>query len=132
MDYNVHTPYGIHLIVVNFWEDYLLRNAKGNGSYSRYVLRYKNAIQRRMDYVDVPSSKLKEAILELLKREGLEEELKEDLHKVESLTQLQGIKARYIFCLYTHLLTLTFSFTRSIFSLHFFTVPVLPFSISLY
>ncbi|MFN3870291.1 MAG: 30S ribosomal protein S8 [Aquificaceae bacterium] len=30
----------------------------------------KNAIQRRMDYVEVPSSKLKEAILELLKREG--------------------------------------------------------------
>ena len=30
----------------------------------------KNAIQRRMDYVDVPSSKLKEAILELLKKEG--------------------------------------------------------------
>jgi len=28
--------------------------------------------------------------------EGLEEELKEDLHKVESLTQLQGIKAKYI------------------------------------
>ena len=27
---------------------------------------------------------------------GLEEELKEDLHKVESLTQLQGIKAKYI------------------------------------
>ncbi len=30
----------------------------------------KNAIQRRMDYVDVPSSKLKEAIVELLKKEG--------------------------------------------------------------
>ncbi|MFN3599436.1 MAG: 30S ribosomal protein S8 [Aquificaceae bacterium] len=30
----------------------------------------KNAIQRRMDYVDVSSSKLKEAILELLKKEG--------------------------------------------------------------
>lgn len=30
----------------------------------------KNAIRRRMDYVDVPSSKLKEAILELLKKEG--------------------------------------------------------------
>ncbi len=30
----------------------------------------KNAILRRMDYVDVPSSKLKEAILEVLKREG--------------------------------------------------------------
>lgn len=30
----------------------------------------KNAIQRRRDYVDVPSSKLKEAILELLKKEG--------------------------------------------------------------
>lgn len=30
----------------------------------------KNAIQRRMDYVDIPSSKQKEAMLELLKREG--------------------------------------------------------------
>ncbi|WP_448584313.1 30S ribosomal protein S8 [Thermocrinis sp.] len=30
----------------------------------------KNAIMRRKDYVDVPSSKLKEAILEVLKREG--------------------------------------------------------------
>ncbi|RMH06165.1 MAG: 30S ribosomal protein S8 [Aquificota bacterium] len=30
----------------------------------------KNAILRKKDYVDVPSSKLKEAILELLKREG--------------------------------------------------------------
>ncbi|MEJ7620439.1 MAG: 30S ribosomal protein S8 [Aquificaceae bacterium] len=30
----------------------------------------KNAISRRMDYVDVPSSRLKEAILELLKKEG--------------------------------------------------------------
>ncbi|MCS7171110.1 MAG: 30S ribosomal protein S8 [Aquificaceae bacterium] len=30
----------------------------------------KNAIKRRMDYVDVPSSKLREAILELLKKEG--------------------------------------------------------------
>lgn len=30
----------------------------------------KNAILRRMDYVDVPSSKLKEAVLELLKKEG--------------------------------------------------------------
>ncbi|RMH79605.1 MAG: 30S ribosomal protein S8 [Acidobacteria bacterium] len=30
----------------------------------------KNAISRRMDYVDVPSSKLKESILELLKKEG--------------------------------------------------------------
>ncbi|MGC8852476.1 MAG: 30S ribosomal protein S8 [Hydrogenobacter sp.] len=30
----------------------------------------KNAIQRRKDYVDVPSSKLKEAILEVLKKEG--------------------------------------------------------------
>jgi len=30
----------------------------------------KNAIMRRKDYVEVPSSKLKEAILEVLKREG--------------------------------------------------------------
>lgn len=30
----------------------------------------KNAISRRKDYVDVPSSKIKEAILELLKKEG--------------------------------------------------------------
>ncbi len=30
----------------------------------------KNAIMRRKDYVDVPSSKLKERILDLLKREG--------------------------------------------------------------
>ncbi len=30
----------------------------------------KNAIQRRMDYVDVPSSKLKERILDILKKEG--------------------------------------------------------------
>lgn len=30
----------------------------------------KNAIRRRKDYVDTPSSKLKEAILELLKKEG--------------------------------------------------------------
>ncbi len=30
----------------------------------------KNAISRRKDYVDVPSSKMKEAILELLKKEG--------------------------------------------------------------
>ncbi|WP_029551211.1 30S ribosomal protein S8 [Thermocrinis jamiesonii] len=30
----------------------------------------KNAIMRKKDYVDVPSSKLKEAILEVLKREG--------------------------------------------------------------
>jgi small subunit ribosomal protein S8 len=30
----------------------------------------KNAIARKRDYVDVPSSKLKEAILELLKKEG--------------------------------------------------------------
>ncbi|MCS7195747.1 MAG: 30S ribosomal protein S8 [Aquificaceae bacterium] len=30
----------------------------------------KNAIRRRMEYVDVPSSKLKEALLELLKKEG--------------------------------------------------------------
>ncbi len=30
----------------------------------------KNAIRRRMDYVDVPSSRLKESILELLKKEG--------------------------------------------------------------
>uniref|UniRef100_A0A7C2ZQC1 Small ribosomal subunit protein uS8 n=1 Tax=Hydrogenobacter sp. TaxID=2152829 RepID=A0A7C2ZQC1_9AQUI len=49
----------------------------------------KNAIQRRMDYVDVPSSKLKEAILELLKKEGyikdwerLEEEKKGTQYKL--------------------------------------------------
>ena len=30
----------------------------------------KNAIMRRKDYVDVPSSKMKERILDLLKREG--------------------------------------------------------------
>ncbi len=30
----------------------------------------KNAIQRRMDYVDIPSSKMKERILEILKKEG--------------------------------------------------------------
>ncbi|MCS7307213.1 MAG: 30S ribosomal protein S8 [Aquificaceae bacterium] len=30
----------------------------------------KNAIKRKMEYVDVPSSKLKEAILQLLKKEG--------------------------------------------------------------
>lgn len=30
----------------------------------------KNAIRRKMDYVDIPSSKLKESILELLRKEG--------------------------------------------------------------
>ena len=30
----------------------------------------KNAIQRRKDYVDIPSSKIKERILDILKREG--------------------------------------------------------------
>ncbi|MFN7064771.1 MAG: 30S ribosomal protein S8 [Aquificaceae bacterium] len=49
----------------------------------------KNGIQRRRDYVDVPASKLKEALLELLRKEGyikdwerLEEERKGTQHKL--------------------------------------------------
>jgi len=44
----------------------------------------RNAIMRRKDYVDVPSSKLKEAILEVLKREGYIlnwERLEDEEHK---------------------------------------------------
>jgi len=44
----------------------------------------KNAIMRKKDYVDVPSSKTKERILEVLKREGFIkdwERLTDDMHR---------------------------------------------------
>ena len=44
----------------------------------------KNAIMRKKDYVDVPSSKLKERILDLLKREGFIkdwEKIDDDQHR---------------------------------------------------